>query len=633
VWLARFELGSELAPLEALRTLRSDVRPFALVGEWAGGGAVLGSEPREVAPPDADPFALLDDLPGVDAHEAAGAVGGGWFGYLGYSLGDRVERLPPAPPRPLPLPDCSMAFYDHVLRLDRDGRWWFEALWEPTRERRLRARLELLRERMGAPAPSSQPYELGAFESRPGRRGHSEAVSWCRRYIAAGDLYQANLCLRLEAGFAGDPLDLFATAAAALTPDRGAYLAGPWGALASLSPELFLRRVDRSVLSAPIKGTAESSAPLVASEKDRAENVMIVDLMRNDLGKSCAYGTVTVPQLARARPGAGVWHLVSEVAGTLAPGVGDGDLVRGCFPPGSVTGAPKIKAMEVISELESTGREAYTGAIGYASPVAGLELNVAIRTFEIARGRAWLGAGGGITWGSGPEAEYRECLTKARPLIAAAGGTLAGEGDFEPARLPAAPNRRPRPDPARGVFETLLAIDGKPVLLEEHLSRLAASAAELYGAELPPVDIEVPPDGAWRVRVLFRPGLGVVVDREPAVFPTAPLEPRILVLPGGLGAHKWVDRDLLAGVEPLIVDLSGEVLESGSGNLFVVEGDTLVTPPADGRILPGVTRAELIRSADVSVEPIDLARLGAADEVFVTSSIRGRQAVGRSRVR
>jgi para-aminobenzoate synthetase/4-amino-4-deoxychorismate lyase len=124
-----------------------------------------------------------------------------------------------------------------------------------------------------------------------------------------------------------------------------------------------------------------------------------------------------------------------------------------------------------------------------------------------------------------------------------------------------------------------------------------------------------------------------MVDREPAVFPTAPLEPRMLVLPGGLGAHKWVDRDLLAGVEPLIVDLSGEVLESGSGNLFVVEGDTLVTPPADGRILPGVTRAELIRSADVSVEPIDLARLGAADEVFVTSSIRGRQPVGRQRVR
>jgi para-aminobenzoate synthetase/4-amino-4-deoxychorismate lyase len=124
----------------------------------------------------------------------------------------------------------------------------------------------------------------------------------------------------------------------------------------------------------------------------------------------------------------------------------------------------------------------------------------------------------------------------------------------------------------------------------------------------------------------------VSVEYLPAVVPEQPLELRTLVLPGGLGAHKWVDRDLVAGTEPLIVDLSGEVLETGSGNLFIVEGDTLVTPPADGRILPGVTRAELMRTADVSVEPIDLARLAAADEVFVTSSIRGRQPVRRSRV-
>jgi para-aminobenzoate synthetase/4-amino-4-deoxychorismate lyase len=132
--------------------------------------------------------------------------------------------------------------------------------------------------------------------------------------------------------------------------------------------------------------------------------------------------------------------------------------------------------------------------------------------------------------------------------------------------------------------------------------------------------------------VVFRPGAGITVGREPARFPTAALQPRVLVLPGGLGAHKWVDRALVAGVEPLIVDLSGEVLESGSGNLFIVEGDALITPPADGRILPGVTRAELIGSAEVSVEPIGLDRLEAADEVFVTSAIRGRQAVGHAGV-
>jgi para-aminobenzoate synthetase/4-amino-4-deoxychorismate lyase len=627
VRLVRAELESELTPLEALRTLRSDPRPFALTGNWAGGGAVLGSAPRTLALAESDPFALLDDMPEV-ADAVPGAVGGGWFGYLGYSLGARVERLPPAPPRPIALPPFTLGFYDHVLRLDPDGRWWFEALTEGD----MHPRLEVLRRRMAAPPPPARHYELGEFAARPGGRGHAEAVRWCRRYIAAGDLYQANLCLRLDAPFEGDPLDLFGAAAGALEPGYGAYFARPWGAVASMSPELFLRRTGRSVVTAPIKGTNAQREPLVASEKDRAENVMIVDLMRNDLGKSCVYGSVHVTQLARAMRGPGVWHLVSEVAGELAPGVGDGDLVRGCFPPGSVTGAPKIKAMEVISELESTAREAYTGAIGFASPVAGLELNVAIRTFELARGRAWLGAGGGITWGSEPGAEYRECLTKARPLIAAAGGTLS-EADGGGAALPAAPSRHPRPDPALGVFETLLARDGELVLLAEHLERLAASVAELYGAELPRLRVDVPATGAWRVRIVFRPDAGIAIDREPATFPSGPLDLRPLVLPGGLGAHKWVDRRVVEGPEPLIIDLSGEVLESGSGNLFVVEGDMLVTPPADGRILPGVTRAELLRSADVAVEPIDLDRLRGADEVFVTSSIRGRQAVGRSRVR
>jgi para-aminobenzoate synthetase/4-amino-4-deoxychorismate lyase len=406
------------------------------------------------------------------------------------------------------------------------------------------------------------------------------------------------------------------------------------------------------VLSAPIKGTRpagdeEERARLLASEKDRAENVMIVDLMRNDIGKSCAFGSVHVPALARAVPGPGVWHLVSEVAGTLAPGASDGDLVRGSFPPGSVTGAPKIKAMEVISELESSAREAYTGAIGIASPVAGLELSVAIRTFEFASGRVWLGAGGGITWGSDPEAEYRECLTKARPLIAAAGGRLAGEHETElpPGPLPAAPSRHPRPDPSQGVLETMLVLDGDVVLLDEHLRRLEESVRAIYGQRLPAsLDLDVPERGACRLRVVARPGAGGIADVqveaivvEPAaMFPAGPLELLPLVLPGGLGPHKWADRELVASLpaEPLIVDLGGELLETGSGNLFAVEGDTLVTPPTDGRILPGVTRAAVVRIArelglEVFVEPFDSSRAHEADELFVTSAVRGVQPVGR----
>src|SRR4051794_24856877 len=182
----RVPLESALGALDALRALRGDNHPFALTGAWAGGGAILGSEPVALAPADADPFALLDELPAMEGSEG---VGGGWFGYLGYSLGERVERLPPPPPRRTALPPFALARYDHVLRLDADGRWWFEALAGD------HPRLDVLRERL-AVAPAAEPYELGTFRAYPGRAAHARAVEWCRRYIAAGDLYQANLCLR-----------------------------------------------------------------------------------------------------------------------------------------------------------------------------------------------------------------------------------------------------------------------------------------------------------------------------------------------------------------------------------------------------------------------------------------------------
>ena len=213
--------------------------------------------------------------------------------------------------------------------------------------------------------------------------------------------------------------------------------------------------------SRPIKGTRSRPADellarqqrelLERSAKDQAENVMIVDLMRNDLSRVCGPGSVRVPALLRAEPHPGVWHLVSDVHGTLAAGTGDGQLIAATFPPGSVTGAPKVRALEIIHELEATPREVYTGAVGYRSPVAGLELNVAIRTFEFGGGRVWLGSGGGIVAGSSADDEYRECLVKARPLIGALNAALArGTGRGPPPGRP--PPGRPvprRPGPRR----------------------------------------------------------------------------------------------------------------------------------------------------------------------------------------
>src|SRR4051794_25220070 len=467
----RVPLRSVYTPQQALLTLRDDEHPFALIGHWAGGGAIVGSQPVEVAPPDADPFELLDRLPPA-VGGAPGAVGGGWFGWLGYGLGARVERLPPPPPRPVPLPPFWLGLYDHVLRLDGGGQWWFEALDSARADDRLPA----LAARLAAPPPVARPFSCAPFVPRPGRSAHSAAVRECTRHIAAGDLYQANVCTRLESRIDGAGIDLFTRASAELRPPYAAYVGGPWGEVASMSPELFLRREGREVVTRPIKGTAPRATgadALAGSEKDLAENVMIVDLMRNDLGRSCAVGSVHVEAIAKPEPHPGVWHLVSDVRGTLPDDAGDATLVRSAFPPGSVTGAPKIKAMEVISTLESSGREAYTGAIGFASPLAGLELSVAIRTFELRGDRVWLGAGGGVVADSDPEREYEECLDKVRPLVEAIGSSLAPERRVGSSPAPVAPTRLPRPDPALGVFETALVQDGVALELEAHLDRLA----------------------------------------------------------------------------------------------------------------------------------------------------------------
>ena len=635
--------------------VRGDARPFALTGNWAGGGALVGSEPICTARPEEDPFALLDEQPEVDgAADAGHAVGGGWFGYLGYSLGRTLEPVPPSPPRPVPLPPFALSFYDHLLRLDPQGRWWFEALWTDERDAALRERLARLSGRLSAGVRDRPVWVSGFAVAPPGPAGHTDAVRECRARIASGEIFQANVCLRLDGHFEGNPADLFARAGAELSPRHGAYLRGPWGALVSLSPELFLRREGRHVLTEPIKGTAAPDeagrARLAGSGKDVAENVMIVDLMRNDLGRVCEYGSVSVPELTEPRPAPGVWHLVSSVTGTLRSEVGDADLLRATFPPGSVTGAPKIQTMRVIAELEATGREAYTGAIGYASPVAGLELSVAIRTLEIQGDRIWLGAGGGITSGSEPEEELAEALLKARPVIEAAGGRVSATvADARDDRAVAA--RRPpnaldgtvdRPDPERGVFTTMRTSGGRVLELEFHLARLAASVAALYDEQLPEeleasILEEAGRHGHARLRVRARPRvsgpLAIEIEAHPLAEGAAPravtLAPALL--PGGLGEHKWIDRRLPAGLEerlgalPLFVDRDGHVLEAATANVWIVEGDVLVTPPLDGRQLPGSVRARLLARPPEGFrareEPVSLGRLEAADELLLSSSV------------
>ncbi|HEY2442198.1 MAG TPA: aminodeoxychorismate synthase component I [Streptosporangiaceae bacterium] len=658
--LVRRALDWDLTPVEALGLVRGDAHPVALIGAWAAGDVISSCPVAVRSPP--QPLADVLDTPAegeasdgqAPDGEVPDAFGGGWIGYLGYGLAGALHPAGPVPPAPGPprrLPTWWFGFYDHVLRRDRaSGRWTFEALWTPDRADALERRFDDLSGRPGATGPGDEApagYSCGDFRLVPPAAGHRAAVRQAIELIRQGDIFQANICLRLEADFGGDPLDAFAQAVTRLRSPYAAFLRLTGGAVASLSPELFLRRHGRTVLSRPIKGTSHRSSDagqaarqrdeLASSAKNRAENVMIVDLMRNDLSRVCVPGSVRVPRLVRPEAHPDLWHLVSDVRGTLTAQSGDGDLIRATFPPGSVTGAPKVRAMEVIHQLEPTAREIYTGALGYRSPVAGLELNVAIRTFEFHRGKVWLGCGGGIVADSDPGDEFRECLLKADPLVRALGGRISRE---------AGPAASTPPRPAAGVFTSLLVSSGQVQDLAAHLERLEASVRRLFGKGLPAqcrADLAARLAGApsGRLRITVRPRGGplrAVVEVVPLEPPTGEVRLRPVVIPGGLGAHKWLDRQgvtdlaraggLGAGEQLLIEDADGSVLETDRANIFALIDGVLHTPADDGRLLPGVTRAAVLRLAardgiEVRLAPLTRARLAAASEVFVTNSVRG----------
>ena len=254
---------------------------------------------------------------------------------------------------------------------------------------------------------------------------YASAVDEVRAAIQRGDVYQVNLVQHLSAPYRGSA-DALAATLAPLRPLRPEPFSGDGWAVVSASPELFLARRGRRVWTMPIKGTrpAGHGAALRGSEKDAAEHVMIVDLERNDLSRVCEPGSVRWPELLATRSLAGVEHMVSTVTGELRPGVGLGELLAATFPGGSVTGAPKIAAVDLIADLEPVGRGASMGAIGRVYGNGDLDLALTIRTFAVADGAVHLWVGGGVVWDSDPLLEVEESWTKARPLLRAVGGGL-----------------------------------------------------------------------------------------------------------------------------------------------------------------------------------------------------------------
>jgi para-aminobenzoate synthetase component 1 len=267
---------------------------------------------------------------------------------------------------------------------------------------------------------------VGEWEPTWESDGYAAAIEQVRAAIALGDVYQVNLVQHLSAPFTGDPARI-ADALAPFRPLHPRPLAAAGWTVVSASPELFLRRRGRLVRTMPIKGTRPRGAAheLVESAKDAAEHVMIVDLERNDLSRVCEPGSVRWPELMATHELAGVEHLVSHVQGTLREGAHLAELLEATFPGGSVTGAPKIAAVDLISELEPVGRGASMGAIGVVRGNGDLDLALTIRTFVVAEGRIHLWVGGGIVWDSDPEAEIEESWTKAKPLLDALGSRTA----------------------------------------------------------------------------------------------------------------------------------------------------------------------------------------------------------------
>ena len=444
-----------IEPAELLRRLPRREGTFLLDGgsalSWGSGEALLGCEPTcvvrvygsgevEIASGGnvrrscEDPLLLLDRLAErPEGDDAAEGPSGGLLCALGYDLGRWIERLPSAPEDDLGLPLVFAAVHPWVLRYSYcDRRYTLRSRQLSAAElREVAQRIE----EAGSSA-SAEPVQLSRREVRSNFtvECYLRIVRRALEYIAAGDIYQVNLAQRFTVPLQEPPAALFTRLLRQHPMPYAAYVDCGDTALVSGSPECFLRRDGERLSTFPIKGTrprgktpeqdARMCAELAASAKDRAEHLMIVDLERNDLGRVCECGTIAAPMRATVRSFSTLHHLESEVSGILRPGTSWSDILRATFPGGSITGAPKIRAMEIIDELEPVARRFYTGAIGLVDGSDWARFNVAIRTAVATESGVAYHSGGGIVADSRPDEEYAETVLKARAFLDALHGEL-----------------------------------------------------------------------------------------------------------------------------------------------------------------------------------------------------------------
>ncbi len=563
-------------------------RPFVLLDDARSGTGTLLRDPVEIV----TAHRMAEVRPALDRLRAArgrGLHAAGWIGYeAGYALEPRLAPLAP-PPGDLPLlwfglfAQAEQASPADLLP-DPAGGW------------------------MGPPRPGVT------------RAAYDAAFARVAEWIAAGDIYQANLSFRAAVPFAGHPLALYARLRAASAAAWGGlcFTGAHW--LLSCSPELFFTIAGDALTARPMKGTvrrrlspandAAAAIALAADEKQRAENLMIVDLLRNDLARVAAPGSVAVPALFTVESYPTLHTLTSTVTATLANGRDAVDALAALFPCGSVTGAPKVRAMEVIASVEADPRGPYCGAVGLLSPDGDAAFNVAIRTLvmkadvaEVGRGDATLGLGSAVVADSDAGGEYRECLAKG--AFVTAGGRRFDL--IETMRF----------DPMDGLID-----------LERHIARISGSAAlfgfrfDRHGArnDLQAATFRLREPA--RVRLLLAASGAIAIETKPLPpAPAGPVEVAVLPLPVDPAdfrlRHKTSDRAFYdharraAGTfEVAFTDAQGRLTEGSFTNLFVERDGRLLTPPLAAGLLPGILRARLIdegRAMEQALTPADLA--------------------------
>jgi para-aminobenzoate synthetase/4-amino-4-deoxychorismate lyase len=480
--------------------------------------------------------------------------------------------------------------------------------------------------------PSSAPVEVPdlPWADQAGPGWHAAAIDRIRAAIAEGRTYQVNLTTRLRTDTAGlDPWTLYEGMSSARGPGYGAFMDLGDEVIASASPELFFRLQGRVIETRPMKGTrrrgrwpeedAALRAELRESGKDRAENLMIVDLLRNDLGRVCVPGSVRTPSLFELERYPTVWQMTSTVTGRLGADVGLVDVFRALFPCGSVTGAPKISTMALIAELETSPREVYCGAIGWVRPGGDCAFSVPIRTAWVdrSRGEAFYGTGGGVVWDSTPAEEAAELRSKAGILRPA-------PADFE-------------------LLETFGIVDGALRRASRHLARLGASA-EYFGFPFPREELHAlldrlaarHPAGVWRVRLLLDRGGRARAEASRAEDPGDGA--RVVVLSGSpvdssdpFLFHKTTRRGVYAArraeapadaFDVVLVNERGRPTELTRGNLVAELDGERLTPPLGEGLLPGCYRAELLEAGSIRESPLTVSDLRRADRLWMINSVR-----------